>query len=370
MKPIKNLYEKIYDFETLLYAFNQARKRRRYNKDILTFAENLEEGLIDIQNSLIHKTYKVGRYREFYVYDPKKRLIMALPVRDRVVQWAIYSTLNPLFMKGYITDSHGCVMGRGTLSAVKRLEYWLKKVAKSPDKYYFLKIDISKYFYRIDHAILLEIISRKIADPDVMWLLGTIVNSEDKSFGLPAGFAAYETDERLPDVGMPIGNLTSQMFANIYLNEVDQYIKRVLGVKYYIRYMDDMIILLDDKKKLQVIKHDVENFLAEKLRLSLNKKTAIRPIALGIDFLGYKVWPTHVKLKKKAALKMKKRLKYIQKLYARGEIDFQQANSVVQSYLGIMRHCDSYRLKFKIFGDFVLRRNDDDDNMDGGDERT
>ena len=369
MKRVKNLYEKIYDFETLLYSFGQARKRRRYNKDILKFAESLEENLIDIQNSLIHKTYKVGRYREFYVYDPKKRLIMALPVRDRVVQWAIYSTLNPLFMKSYITDSHGCVMGRGTLSAVKRLKYWLRKVAKSPCKYYFLKLDISKYFYRIDHAILLEIIGRKIADPDVMWLLDTIINSEDKSFGLPVGFAAYETDERLHDVGMPIGNLTSQMFANIYLNEVDQYIKRTLGVRYYIRYMDDMIILSDDKKKLQAIKQDVEIFLSEKLRLSLNKKTCIRPISLGIDFLGYKIWPIHTKLRKKAALKMKKRLKYIQKLYARGEIDFKTANAVVQSYLGIMRHCNSYRLKYKIFGDFVLKRNDDD-LVDGGGERT
>ena len=299
MKPIKSLFKKIYDFETLLHAFNQAKKRRRYNKDVLGFGANLEENLIDIQNHLMHKTYEVGCYKEFYVYDPKKRLIMALPFRDRIVQWAIYSVLNPIFVKGYITDSHGCVMGRGTLSAVQRLKYWLRKVAKSPNKYYYLKLDISKYFYRIDHAVLLEIIGRKIADPDVMWLLDTIVNSEDKPFGLPVGFAAYETDERLSDVGMPIGNLTSQMFANIYLNEADQYIKRELGVRYYIRYMDDMIILADDKKRLQAIKHDVEAFLDEKLRLSLNKKTAIRPISLGIDFLGYKVWASHTKLRKK-----------------------------------------------------------------------
>jgi len=358
MKSVKNLYPLIYDFERLYYAYCQAKLNKRYKQEVLRFTANLEENLIDIQNSLIHKTYKVGKYREFYVFDPKKRLIMALPFRDRVVQWAIYSILNPIFAKGYITDSHGCVMQRGTLSAVKRLQYWLRKVGKTPKKYYYLKLDISKYFYRVDHSILLDIISRKVADPDVLWLLDTIVNSEDTAFGLPQGYAAHETDERLYEKGMPIGNLTSQMFANIYLNELDQYIKRVLGVRYYIRYMDDMIILSSDKAELHRLKQEIEVFLDEKLRLSLNDKTYIRPITLGIDFLGYKVWPTHVKLRKSSALKMKKRLKYIQKQYARGEIDFEKANSTVQSYLGIMSHCDSLRLKNKIFGDFILRRGD------------
>jgi len=358
MKKLNNLFHQIYDFDRLLFAYKQAKESRRYKDEVLLFTSNLEENLIDIQNHIIHHSYEVGRYREFFVHDPKKRLIMALPFRDRVVQWAVYSVLNPIFAKGYINDSHGCVMGRGTLSAIKRLQYWLKKVSKSPRKYYYLKLDISKYFYRIDHDILLDIIGRKIQDPDVLWLLSTIINSEDTAFGLPQGMAAHETDVRLNDKGMPIGNLTSQMFANIYLNELDQFVKRKLGIRHYIRYMDDMIILSSDKQELHQLKHEIGDFLDEKLRLNLNDKTCVRPITLGIDFLGYKVWPTHIKLRKSSALKMKKRLKHIQKQYARGEIDFEKANSVVQSYLGIMKHCNSLRLKMKIFDEFLLQRDE------------
>jgi len=360
MKREGNIYPKIYDFDTLLYAYKQARTNKRYRREVLNYTANLEENLIDLQNHLIHKSYEVGRYRQFFVHDPKKRLIMALPFRDRILQWAVYHILNPIFEKGYISDSHGCIAGRGTLTAVKRVKYWLRKVGKSPKKYYFLKLDISKYFYRVDHAVLLDIISRKINDPDVLWLLDKIINSEDTAFGLPQGLAAYETDERLDDKGMPIGNLTSQMFANIYLNELDQYIKRELRVRYYIRYMDDMVILSHDKKELHQLKQAIEDFLRDELRLDLNDKTYIRPVTLGIDFLGYKVWSTHIKLRKSSAMKMKKRLKYIQKQYARGEIDFAKADATVQAHLGIMKHCDSLCLKKKIFGEFVLRRKDDE----------
>ncbi|MCL2215378.1 MAG: reverse transcriptase/maturase family protein [Defluviitaleaceae bacterium] len=361
MKRIKNLFPKIYDFERLLFAYNQAKESKRYKHEVLKFSANLEENLIDLQNHLIYKSYEVGRYHEFYVHDPKTRLIMALPFRDRVVQWAAYSVLNPIFAKGYIADSHGCILKRGTLSAIARLRYWLRMVNKAPMKYYYLKLDISKYFYRIDHEILLEIIGRKIADPDVMWLMEKIIKSEDTAFGLPHGYAAHETDERLFDKGMPIGNLTSQMFANIYLNELDQYVKRELGVRHYIRYMDDIVILSYDKEELHRLKNKIAEFLEKKLHLSLNEKTCVRPITLGIDFLGYKVWPTHIKLRKSSALKMKKRLAYIQKQYARGEIDFKKADSTVQSYLGILSHCNSLRLKQRIFGDFVLRRDDNED---------
>lgn len=360
VKPYKNLYKEIYDFERLLNAYKQARKSKRYRKEVLAFSANLEENLINLQNHLIYKTYEVGRYREFYVYDPKKRLIMALPFMDRVLQWSVYDLLNPIFSKGYITDSHGCVLGRGTHSAVARLQYWLKKVSKSPNKWYYLKLDISKYFYRVDHGVLLGIIKRKIADDDLIWLLDKIVNSEHP-FGLPLGYSAHETDERLDDKGMPIGSLTSQMFANIYLNELDQYAKRELRIRHYIRYMDDIIILSDDKSELHRIKSDIEIFLDEHLRLNLNNKTAIRPITLGIDFVGYKIWPTHVKLRKSSALKFKRRLKVIQKQYAEGKINFDKVNATVQSYFGILKHCNSQLLKNKAFAEFVLKRGDNDE---------
>ena len=312
MKRYKNLYQRIYDFETLLHSHNKSKHGRRYEDEVLAYTANLEENLIDTQNHLIYKTYEIGRYRQFFVYDPKKRLIMALPFRDRVVQWAVYYILNPIFSKGYITDSYGCIEGRGSQQAVKRLKYWLRKLSKRK-KVYFLKLDISKYFFRVDHTILLDILGRKIDDPDTMWLLDKIVNSETTGFGLPIGLSAHETDERLYDKGMPIGNLTSQMFANVYLNELDQYCKRELQIRHYIRYMDDIVILSDSKELLHQYKDIITVYLDEKLRLLLNNKTCIRPTTLGIDFLGYKVWSTHVKLRKSSARKMKRRMKLIQK---------------------------------------------------------
>ncbi len=346
----------IYEFETLLNAFNKARLGRRYKNDVMLFNSNLEENLIDLQNHLIHKTYEVGKYYEFYVYEPKKRLIMSLPFRDRVLQWAIYLVLNPIFTKSYILDSHGCITGKGIHSAVSRLRYWLRIVNKKPEKYYYLKLDISKYYYRIDHDVLINIIRKKIDDEDLIWLLEKIIKSEDQPFGLPLGSTFSDSEERLFNKGMPIGNLTSQMFANIYLNELDQYVKHELKAKYFIRYMDDMIILHQDKKILYDYKKSIEAFLENELKLNLNNKTAIRPISLGIDFVGYKVWPTHTKLRKTSALKMKRRLKVVQKDFSRNKIDFDRANATVQSYLGILKHCDSYNLKNKIFKDFVLKK--------------
>ncbi len=356
IKPYKHLYEKIYDFETLLEAYNKSRLGRRYRKEILSFSANLEENLIDLQNHLIYKSYEVGKYYEFYVYDPKKRLIMSLPFRDRVLQWAIYLILNPIFSKSFISDSHGCIKDRGIHSAVKRLQYWLRIVNKKPEKYYYLKLDISKYYYRIDHDVLLNIIKRKIDDDDLIWLLEKIIKSEDQAFGLPLGATFSDTDERLYDKGMPIGNLTSQMFANIYLNELDQYVKHELKAKYYIRYMDDMIILHHDKNVLHEYKRLMEEYLNNELKLHLNNKTAIRPITLGIEFVGYKLWPTHIKLRKSSALKMRRNLKRVQIQYSKNKIDFQRANATVQSYFGILKHCNSYNLQTKIFGDFVLTK--------------
>lgn len=356
MKRIKNIYPEIYDFENLYKSYLEARKSKRFRSDVLEFTANLEENLIEIQNELIWKNYEVGKYREFYVYEPKKRLIMALPFKDRIVQWAVYRKIFPIFDKQFINDSYACRKGKGTHKAADRLQYWLKKVSRKPQKWYYLKLDISKYFYRIDHSVLIDILERKIADKDLLWLLDKIINSEDMKFGLPLGADPDEVsdDDRLSDVGIPIGNLTSQMFANLYLNELDQYCKHKLRLKYYIRYMDDVIILHSDKKYLHDAKAEIERFLNENLKLHLNNKTAIRPINTGIEFVGFRIWPTHRKLKKKTALKMKKRIKYIKKAYERGDIDFEKVNGTMQSYFGIMKHFNSYKLKNKLLSEFVL----------------
>ncbi len=355
MKRHKGLYPKIYDFENLFLAYLEARKCKRYRSEVLSFTANLEENLINLQNELIWRTYRVGRYREFFVYEPKKRLIMALPFRDRVVQWAIYRALNPLLDRRYIQDSYACRVGYGTHRAVDRLQYWLRGLERKHARVYVLKLDISKYFYRVDHDVLMAILRRLIDDQDLLWLLETIIRCEHTKFGLALGDQGF-TGERVDGVGMPIGNLTSQMFANLYLNELDQFVKHELRVRHYMRYMDDALVLHWEKPYLWWVKQEIQRFLDEHLRLVLNSKTTIRTVDQGIEWVGYWVWSTHRKLRKSTVKKMKRRLKYLQRAYARGEVDWEEVNASVQSYLGLLKHCNSFCLREKFFGDLVFCR--------------
>lgn len=353
---IKDIYEKIYDFDNLYNAYLCARKNKRYRKDVLRFTDNLEENLINIQNKLIYKEYEVGRYKEFYVHEPKKRLIMSLPFEDRIVQWAIYNVLNPSFEKSYIGDSYGCRVGKGAHGAIKRLQYWLRKMDRSDKKYYCLKMDISKYFYMVDHDILIKILRKYIEDEDTIYLLSKIIKCEC-GCGFGKEFLDIDDNVRINTKGMPIGNLSSQMFANIYLNELDQFVKRKLGAKIYIRYMDDFLILHHDKEFLNNALNEINTFLREELNLSLNNKTSLRPVKLGIEFVGYRVWNTHIKLRKSTTKRIKARLKYLKKRYEKGECSIDTISRTMSSYNGIFKHCDSYNLQKHILNNYALIKN-------------
>jgi len=350
MTVLTDIYGKIYDFDELCEAHRQARKGKRYRPDVLKFTNRLEENLIELSNELQWEQYQVGPYRQFYVHEPKLRLVMALQYRDRIVQWSIYRQLNPFYDKTFIEDSYACRIGKGSHKAADRLQYWLRQVSRKPKKWYYLKLDISKYFYRVDHAVLKEILSRRIKDERLLRLLATIIDSEDTRFGLPAGYAPEEctADMWLWDVGMPIGNLTSQLFANIYLNELDQFCKHQLRIHHYIRYMDDVVILSDDKRWLGEIKAEIEDFLVMELHLSLNKKTTIRPINLGIDFVGYQMWATHRKLKKSTARRIIRHVKHMCELMVSGELSAEEFQRAASSYGGVLEHCNSYGLRQKL----------------------
>jgi hypothetical protein len=205
----------------------------------------------------------------------------------------------------------------------------------------------------VDHDILLDIIKDKIKDQEVISLLATIVKSEDTKFGLPVT-ANLEADTRISEKGMPIGNLTSQMFANIYLNELDYYIKHELKIRYYIRYMDDMIILHHDKAQLHHVKYAIEEFLLTKLKLNLNNKTAIRPTSLGIHFVGYQIWPTHKKIRKPTALKIKRKLHKMAGRYNRGIINLDKFKASLASYMGMLIHANCDRFKRALLNSIVL----------------
>lgn len=365
METYLGLYSQIYDFENLYNAYLEAREDKRFRDEILDFTANLEENLLDIQNHLIYQTYEVGRYREKIVYEPKKRLIMILPFRDRVVQCAIYRIINPIFAKSYIDTSYGSIKGKGPLNAAKKLQYWLRLIENEPEAYQVLKMDIAKFFFRVPHDLLLVALGSKIKDQQVMWLFNEIINCTETPFGLPLEVIDPENCPRLFDIGMPAGSLVSQMLANIILNPLDQYIKRELHVKFYMRLMDDMLVLSPIKQELHEIKKLVRDYLEQNIQLALNNKTSIRPVTLGIEFCGYKVWSTHFKLRKSTTLRMKRRLKIVQKRYADGKIELDGALSVVNSYQGLMKHCDSFNLRCAIFGDrdrdipgwFSLKRN-------------
>jgi len=357
---IKNVFDTIFSMDNLYLALEDASRTRRYKKDVLQFNDDAGRLLDELRTEIYQGTYRIDKYHVFYVYEPKKRMIMSIAFRHRVVQWAIYRVLNPLFTKGYITDSYGCIDGRGAVGAMKRLKYWVDQANRKSGTWYYLKLDISKYFYRISHRILKKILRKKIDDDRLLYLLFGIIDCDHRPFGLPRGKSPGEVkpEEMLYDVGMPIGNLMSQTFANLYLDVLDQYCKRVLGIDKYIRYMDDVIILGDSKEKLWAWRNSIDQFLLSELELDLNKKTCIRPIRDGIEFVGYRIFPTHVVLRKQTTLHIKRSLKKVQEQYHDYEITMEDAFASLQSYLGMFCHCDSHSLQEKILEEFVLTHGD------------
>ena len=262
--------------------------------------------------------------------------------------------------KTYIKDSYACIKERGREKAASRLQYWLRQTERKPKQYYYLKLDISKFFYRVDHEVLLNILKRRIKDERLIKLFDKIINSEKRAFGLPLGVDPCEIDPRemLFDKGMPIGNLTSQMFANIYMNELDQYLKHELHLKYVIRYADDCIILHDSKEELWQVLEKVETFLLENLKLNLNNKTVIRPTTCNIDFVGYMINKDEIRLRSATVKRMRSRIKYIVKAYERGEMTLQEVNATMQSYFGLIKHCTNEGLRENIINGFVLHCTD------------
>lgn len=360
MRKLTNTKEHICSWDNLVGAYKDAARYKRYRTDVLSFTQNLESNLLDIKRDLENRQYTVGPYREFYVSYPKRRLVMALGFRDRIVQWAIYRQINPFIDKRYIEHSFGCRKGKGTLAAAQQLHHWMKMISRKPNAkdWVILKCDVAKYFYRVDHKTALDIYANYINDEWLMWLLGEIINNRDVPFGLPEGMSISECprSERLFDVGMPIGNLTSQETANLYLNEVDQYAKHVLKIKHYIRYMDDTIIIVDSRKKAEHIRTSIEAFMKERLKLSMNKKTVILPLSHGCEFVGYRVTIHGLRLRKKTTQHIKRALKRTQKLYSRGEIDQDKAFATIHSYLGMCKHINGYNVQRWIAENVVLRR--------------
>jgi len=353
MKTYKNLFDSIVSFENLLLAAIKAQKAKRFRDNVACFNMNLERNLLQLQDDLRDQNYQPGEYDSFYIYQPKKRLISAAPYRDRVVHHALCNLIEPFFERSFIFDSYANQKGKGTHRAVTRFQKYLCQYK------YVLKCDIKKYFPSIDHKILKENIRKKIADQKTLWLIDTIIdnsNPQEKINVYFPGDDLFTPWERRR--GLPIGNLTSQFFANVYLNDFDHFVKEKLRCKAYQRYVDDFVMLDNDKMRLKEMGKAANEFLMG-LRLSIHpKKYQIFLNNQGIDFLGYLVFPTHIRLRKSNALRFRRRFKKMAEKYRAGKIKLENVNPSVQSWLGHACFANTYNLRRSIFSQIKFQKNE------------
>lgn len=276
-------------------------------------------------------TYRHGSYEEFYVRDPKIRHIHKACVNDRVVHHLISQVLEDIFDPTFYAHSYSCRKGKGTHKAVAAFTKLARKASKNnSSRLFVLKCDVKKFFANVDHHVLLELLTKRVTDESFVWLLQQVINS-------------FKTENE--SKGMPIGNLTSQLFANIYLDPLDQYIKHELKVEYYIRYADDFAIMSDNQDYLESILAQVKDFLTNQLKLALHpNKISIRDYYLGIDFLGYVVFPKFILPRTKTKRRILRKLKERAKLIKEGTAPLESFDQAMYSYLGYLSHCNGYKL--------------------------
>lgn len=359
---IKNTFYQIISFENIMQAEHDSSKGKRYDNEVLSFRKEYEENILDICNRLSRLDIPHATYKTFLVFVPKVRQVIYIDYKSKIIQRAIYNVLNPQINRTMITDSYSCIDGRGQLLAMKRLYGWFQKSRFGNDKWYYYKFDVAKFFYRIDHEVMMDICEKKIHDKYTNELIRYYVCSTSKPFGMPlnGNHLTITDSEMLWDVGIPIGGGLSHMLGNMYLDPLDQYAKRTLGIKKYIRYMDDIIIVDNDKQRLHEYRRKLEAFLNEKLKLVFNNKTALRPVSCGCEFVGYNIFPDHVILRKQTTLRMRKNLMGVAKKYKNYEMDFARANQTVASYKALLKYADSKRFEEKLWEDFVLTHNSEE----------
>ena len=331
-KWIRNEYYKKLTYENLFKAHLLARRGKNCREEIIKFNLKQEEYIIYLLEQLKNKTYKHGGYTIFYITEPKLRKIERSRYIDRIVHtFYVENFLKPYFLPQFIQTSYACIQKRGMHKACIDVQKAMKHCRKIWDEYYILKMDISKFFQNIDKDILIKILKRKIKDKDLMWLTKEIIYSNEGKKNLP------------------IGNYTSQMFANIYLNEIDQYIKHKLKIKFYFRYMDDCILFVKTKLEAKEALEKIKVFLKEKLELELNKKTQIFKNKQGVNFCGYKINEYRLKIRDKGKRKLKKKIKKLKYEIKIGKITSKEAHKYLAGHLGYIKIANTYNLENKLF---------------------
>lgn len=343
MKNYNNIFEKIISPENLFSAWDNFKIGKQKKKDVRLFEWELEKNIFELHRELRGRSYKHGGYKSFHIRDPKQRHIHKAEVRDRILHHAVFTVLNPIFEPTFIPDSFSCRVGKGTHKGVSALGKFIRKTGKNYSQpCLVLKCDVRKFFGTVDHEILMRILKNRIKDENAKWLLREIIDS----------FSSEQSDI-FTARGLPIGNLTFQLFANIYLNELDQFVKKELKLKHYARYTDDFVIVGNNREELENILEKICSFLKEKLSLELHpKKIVIRKQSQGIDFLGYVVLPHYQILRTKTKKRILKKMKMRIGQYKAGEIDKKSLDQSLQSYLGVLSHADTHKLKEELLNQF------------------
>ena len=315
-------FEEVTSVDNLLSAWSEFLRGKRSRAEGQQFQFYLMDNILALHNDLVSKAYRHGKYSTFRIADPKPRVIHKAPVLDRLLHHSLYRVLYPFFDKAFIADSYSCREGRGTHKALDRFDEMARKVSQNHTRTcWVLKCDIKQFFASVDHKILLDVLGEYIRDEDILWLCEEIVGSFHSS---------------KPGVGLPLGNLTSQLFVNVYMNEFDQFMKHRLKSKYYIRYADDFVIMSSNEECLERQIPTIKEFLVSKLGL-IAHKISIRTVASGVDFLGWVHFPNQRVLRTTTKKRMFRNIE---------NSDWNEATT--QSYLGLLKHGNTYKLQQKV----------------------
>lgn len=342
MKRHGDLFDRMTSFAHLMRCARRAARGKRHRTDVFAFRVRMERHVLEIQAALRNGTWRPGAYREFRITHPKPRLISAAPFADRVVHHALVDVLEPIWERSFIHDSYACRAGKGTHQAVRRYRLWARAHP------YFLKMDVRKFFPSIDHDVLFGLLQRKVKDRRVLDLARRIIDSSNPQDAVDLGFPDDAAERRR---GLPIGNQTSQFFANVYLDPLDHFVKDRLGVRRYLRYCDDLVILGDSASALHQTRARLEAF-AERLRLRFNpRKCFTAPVTEGLRLLGYRVWPDRVRVAADSVSRFRRRLRRQQRDLESGATSLDRVHASVQAWIGHAAHADSWRLRERILSD-------------------
>jgi len=334
----------LFSYENIHRRYLDCRRNKRNTINALRFEINAEQKLMQLQRELITRSYRPSRSIVFAANRPKVREVFAADFKDRVVHHLLVNYLELIWEPVFINDSYACRKGKGTHAAVARTKEFLRKITRNGSRRaYYLQLDIKDFFPSIDKVILLNILCKRVVDPDIWWLVDLVIGWDcTRSYvargnrslltAIPANKSLFGKNNKK---GLPIGNLISQFAANVYLNELDQFVKHELKAKYYIRYVDDFIIFEEDQGKLAAYIPRIESFLSARLKLSLHpKRRKIAPVSSGVDFLGYIVRPKYTLVRRRVVNNLKSKI-----------ISGQARKETIASYMGHFKWANTYRLK-------------------------